>query len=95
MFHSDLHVMQGDWPKSSKVQTEHKPLVGGHEGAGTVVAVGGERAEQYVRVGDRVGIKWIASADLACEHCRMGDEMLCSKALCSGFDVDGTFQQCE
>ena len=33
--HTDLHAMLGDWPLATKL-----PLVGGHEGAGVVVARG-------------------------------------------------------
>ncbi|KAE9398605.1 NAD(P)-binding protein [Gymnopus androsaceus JB14] len=30
---------------------------------------------------------------LNCEHCKKGREQNCSQALCSGFTVDGTFQE--
>lgn len=53
--HSDLHVRNADWPTKAKL-----PLVGGHEGIGRVVAVG-EHSASNVKVGDRVGIKWIAN----------------------------------
>lgn len=33
--HTDLHAVNGDWPLATKL-----PLVGGHEGAGVVVAKG-------------------------------------------------------
>jgi len=33
--HTDLHALNGDWPVPTKL-----PLVGGHEGAGVVVAKG-------------------------------------------------------
>lgn len=33
--HTDLHAVNGDWPIPTKL-----PLVGGHEGAGVVVAKG-------------------------------------------------------
>jgi D-arabinose 1-dehydrogenase-like Zn-dependent alcohol dehydrogenase len=35
IFCSDLHAVNGDWPLATKL-----PLVGGHEGAGVVVAKG-------------------------------------------------------
>lgn len=54
--HTDLHAMQGDWPLPVKI-----PLVGGHEGAGTVVKTGS--LVQDVQVGDDVGIK-VSSAPL-------------------------------
>ncbi|EST07927.1 Alcohol dehydrogenase GroES-like protein [Kalmanozyma brasiliensis GHG001] len=85
--HTDLHAMLGDWPLDNKL-----PLVGGHEGAGVVVALG-EGADQFVKIGDRVGIKWIATSCLNCSFCRTGAEPNCPHAQCSGFSVDGSFQK--
>ncbi|GAV30428.1 hypothetical protein PMKS-003940 [Pichia membranifaciens] len=39
--HTDLHAWKGDWPLAAKL-----PLVGGHEGAGIVVAKGSAFCEQ-------------------------------------------------
>ncbi|GAK64281.1 mannitol-1-phosphate dehydrogenase [Moesziomyces antarcticus] len=85
--HSDLHALQGDWPAPTKL-----PLIGGHEGAGIVVALG-PGSQEYVQVGDRVGIKWIADACLNCEWCRLTHEINCAQYKPSGYAVDGTFQQ--
>jgi propanol-preferring alcohol dehydrogenase len=68
-------------------------LIGGHEGAGYIVALG-EHSDTDLKVGDKVGIKWIASSCNRCSFCRQGYEPLCKSALCSGFTVDGSFQQC-
>lgn len=59
--HSDLHIMKDEWGRSPAL-----PLVGGHEGIGVVVAVGGDAdlEQEEVKVGDRVGIKWIAGTCL-------------------------------
>ena len=48
--HTDLHAVNGDWPIPPKL-----PLVGGHEGAGVVVAKGDLVKE--VEIGDHAGIK--------------------------------------
>jgi D-arabinose 1-dehydrogenase-like Zn-dependent alcohol dehydrogenase len=48
--HTDLHAVNGDWPLPTKL-----PLVGGHEGAGVVVARG-ELVED-VQIGDHAGVK--------------------------------------
>ena len=48
--HTDLHAVNGDWPIPTKL-----PLVGGHEGAGVVVAKG--ELVQDVEIGDHAGIK--------------------------------------
>lgn len=84
--HTDLHAVNGDWPLPTKL-----PLVGGHEGAGVVVARG--ELVTDVEIGDHAGIKWINGSCLACDFCQQMDEPLCSKALLSGYTVDGTFQQ--
>ncbi|CEJ90066.1 hypothetical protein VHEMI05874 [[Torrubiella] hemipterigena] len=84
--HTDLHAMRDDWP------LEHKmPLVGGHEGVGVVVAQG--NLTDAVKIGDRVGIKWLNGTCLRCSFCLSGNEPLCEEALLSGYSVDGTFQQ--
>lgn len=84
--HTDLHALDGDWPLKRKL-----PLIGGHEGAGVVVARG--ELVSDVEVGDHAGIKWLNSSCLSCSFCRVADEPLCPQALLSGYMVDGTFQQ--
>lgn len=84
--HTDLHAIKGDWPLDRKL-----PLVGGHEGAGIVVAKG--ELVDGIAVGDHAGVKWLNGSCLACSFCQQGDEPLCPKALLSGYTVDGTFQQ--
>ncbi|KAK3196857.1 alcohol dehydrogenase [Lecanicillium sp. MT-2017a] len=84
--HTDLHAMQGDWPIPSKM-----PLVGGHEGAGIVVARG--ELVKDVELGDHVGIKWLNGSCLSCTYCQASDEPLCLSAALSGYTVDGSFQQ--
>jgi len=82
--HTDLHAARGDWPVKPEL-----PFVPGHEGVGTVVAVG-EHVER-VRVGDLVGNAWLASACGACEFCESGWETLCPAQRNSGYSVDGSF----
>jgi alcohol dehydrogenase, propanol-preferring len=48
--HTDLHAVNGDWPLKTKL-----PLVGGHEGAGVVVAKG--ELVKDIEIGDHAGIK--------------------------------------
>lgn len=84
--HTDLHAMKGDWPLAHKL-----PLVGGHEGAGIVVAKG--ELASGVEIGDHAGIKWLNGSCLACEYCKTSDEPLCTTPQLSGYTVDGTFQQ--
>jgi len=84
--HTDLHAMMGDWPLDTKL-----PLIGGHEGAGVVVAKG--ELVQDIEIGDYAGIKWLNASCLSCSYCQTSDEPLCAKALLSGYTVDGSFQQ--
>ncbi|THV02641.1 GroES-like protein [Dendrothele bispora CBS 962.96] len=86
--HTDLHAALGDWPLKATL-----PLIGGHEGVGTIVAIADHTSKSPVNVGDRVGIKWLADSCLQCEQCRKGLEQCCSEAKLSGFTVDGTFQE--
>lgn len=84
--HTDLHAVNGDWPLPTKL-----PLVGGHEGAGVVVAKGDLVTD--IEIGDYAGVKWINGSCLACDFCQTSDEPLCPRALLSGYTVDGSFQQ--
>jgi propanol-preferring alcohol dehydrogenase len=85
--HSDLSLIT-----NSLSQTPAEGQIGGHEGVGIVVKLGlGVVAHQ---LGDRVGVKFIASACLTCEACLYGEESRCPKRKLSGFRNDeGTFQQ--
>jgi propanol-preferring alcohol dehydrogenase len=42
--------------------------VGGHEGVGKIVKLGPGTESSNLKLGDRVGVKWVSSA---CGHCRM------------------------
>ncbi|CAE6489113.1 unnamed protein product [Rhizoctonia solani] len=84
--HSDLHMARGDWPIMPT-----PPLVGGHEGAGFIVAIG-PGTQAPVKIGQAVGLKWISSSCLSCEPCARGNEPICSSAVQTGFAIDGTFQ---
>jgi hypothetical protein len=61
--HTDLHAVNGDWPLATKL-----PLVGGHEGAGVVVAKGDQVTD--IEIGDHAGVKWINGSCLACDFCQ-------------------------
>jgi propanol-preferring alcohol dehydrogenase len=51
--------------------------VGGHEGVGKIVKLGPGAENASVKIGDRVGIKWMASICLNCEACRAGMDGNC------------------
>ena len=84
--HTDLHAVKGDWPVKPS-----PPFIPGHEGVGTVAAIG--RAVRGVKEGDRVGIPWLHTACGYCSHCRTGWETLCASQLNSGYSVNGSFAE--
>jgi propanol-preferring alcohol dehydrogenase len=67
--HTDLHAVNGDWPLPTKL-----PLVGGHEGAGIVVAKGDNVHD--IEIGDHAGVKWINGSCLACDFCQQSGKSL-------------------
>ncbi|MEU3848062.1 Zn-dependent alcohol dehydrogenase [Micrococcus terreus] len=68
--HSDLHALDGDWETPA-------PMVLGHEGAGTVIAVGSEVID--LQIGDHVILSWTPSCQ-RCEYCVSGNPVLCQLA---------------
>jgi alcohol dehydrogenase, propanol-preferring len=67
--------------------------VGGHEGVGTVASLGSGTESSKLKVGDRVGIKWMASACGNCPPCFAGVDACCTTGKISGYYYPGTFQQ--
>jgi uncharacterized zinc-type alcohol dehydrogenase-like protein len=67
--HTDLHLINNDFGLSTY------PLVPGHEVVGEVVAVGSAVTE--LRVGQRVGVGFLAGADFTCEQCAAGRDNMC------------------
>uniref|UniRef100_A0AAV1VG03 alcohol dehydrogenase n=2 Tax=Peronospora matthiolae TaxID=2874970 RepID=A0AAV1VG03_9STRA len=86
--HSDISVWQGEGPPLSK----QFPMVGGHEGTGHIAAIG-DHTRTCLRIGDAVGVKWLAHTCLGCEDCRKGHETTCASAEVHGLTRHGTFQQ--
>lgn len=82
--HTDLHAAQGDWPVKPQ-----PPFVPGHEGYGTVVALG--PGVDDLEVGDKVGNAWLWSACGRCEYCHTGRETMCEKQQNGGYAVNGSF----
>ncbi|KAJ5782366.1 hypothetical protein N7457_004140 [Penicillium paradoxum] len=89
--HSDLGVMTNTW-RMLPYPTQ-PGQVGGHEGVGTVVKFGPGAENSNLKIGDRVGVKWIASACGHCQPCGIGADGLCFNQKISGYYHPGTFQQ--
>ncbi|MEZ5400118.1 MAG: zinc-dependent alcohol dehydrogenase [Bryobacteraceae bacterium] len=85
--HSDLHVVDGDWPRLKPVT--RIPLIPGHEVVGVVEKLGDGVTE--LAVGQRGGVPWLHWACGTCEYCAAGRETLCSKQAITGVTVNGGF----
>lgn len=88
--HSDYSVMTNGWSFLPAPTPANQ--VGGHEGVGTVVKLG-VGAEQQCKVGDRVGIKWMAGTCSTCRNCLNGNDVGCPQGAISGYFTPGTFQE--
>jgi propanol-preferring alcohol dehydrogenase len=82
--HTDLHAAEGDWPVKP-----NPPFIPGHEGVGTVEAVGA--GVRGIKEGDRVGVPWLHTACGHCRHCVGGWETLCCDQQNTGYSVNGGF----
>jgi propanol-preferring alcohol dehydrogenase len=82
--HTDLHAVEGDWPVKP-----NPPFIPGHEGVGSVVALG--EGVTNLTLGQLVGNAWLFSACGDCQYCNAGWETLCEKQQNAGYSVDGSF----
>jgi propanol-preferring alcohol dehydrogenase len=80
---TDLHVVDGEL-------TDPKlPIVPGHEIVGRVAALGARVAG--FRIGERVGVPWLAATCGVCPYCGAGRENLCDAPLFTGYTRDGGY----
>ena len=84
MCHSDEHLRTGD-------STGRLPMVGGHEGAGVIEAVGPDVTR--VKAGDHVVCSFIPACGI-CRYCSTGHQNLCDwgAQMMTGMLADGTFR---
>lgn len=82
---TDLHVVEGDLP------AHRRPLIPGHQIAGTVDACGAGATR--FRAGDRVGVPWLRWTCGACRFCSTGRENLCERARFTGWDANGGYAE--
>jgi NDMA-dependent alcohol dehydrogenase len=95
--HSDDHILKGDMSMSNDVAREFGltpmfPLIGGHEGSGTVIEVGDGVTE--FAAGDHVVMSFVAVCG-QCRWCATGMEYLCdfgAMTMAPGMPTDGTFR---
>src|ERR1700730_17217271 len=95
--HSDGHVLRGDMSVSNEIARELGitpmfPMIGGHEGSGTVVEIA-DGVTEFAQ-GDHVVMSFVA----VCGHCRWcasGMEYLCDEGaatMAPGMPTDQTFR---
>lgn len=101
--HSDYSIMTNGWKALPFPTAEGQ--VGGHEGGcdvyvltlgvGYVVKLGPglDEATSPVKIGQRVGIKWVSAICGACPACLAGRDGVCSNNKVSGYYTPGTFQE--
>ena len=82
---TDLHVVDGELPNPKL------PLIPGHEIVGRIEKLGYDVKE--FRVGERVGIPWLAWTCGGCKFCQSNRENLCERARFTGYTVDGGYAQ--
>jgi propanol-preferring alcohol dehydrogenase len=82
---TDLHVIEGELPPRKF------PVIPGHQVVGVVEQLG--EGASRLRVGARVGIPWLHSADQTCEYCRKGMENLCDHPEFTGYTADGGYAE--
>jgi propanol-preferring alcohol dehydrogenase len=83
--HTDLHTVEGD------IHPPALPITPGHQVVGFIDAVGA--GVTAVRLGARVGVPWLYSADGECKYCQRGNENLCPRARFTGFHIDGGYAE--
>ncbi|MBX9456960.1 MAG: alcohol dehydrogenase catalytic domain-containing protein [Rhizobium sp.] len=85
--HSDVHIWKGE------VQPPHapSPFILGHEGVGTVEAVG-DGVEGW-DLGDMAGVPWLHDTCMHCDECLDGQESFCQHQRAHGLNVPGGFAE--
>ncbi len=82
---TDLHIVDGD------LQDGKTPLIPGHEIIGEVVEV--PKSTNHFKVGDKVGIPWLAYTCGRCHFCLSNRENLCENAEFTGYTINGGYAE--
>ncbi|PAV59514.1 hypothetical protein WR25_16320 isoform A [Diploscapter pachys] len=84
--HTDVHCHEGIYGPLVKL-----PYIGGHEGSGKIVKMGGN--VKNWKIGDKVGVQMMNNACSSCEFCKKEKHFLCPSIVEFGVSRPGTFQQ--
>jgi len=82
---TDLQLCEGD------LGAHRLPVIPGHQVVGRIQAVG--PGVDGGRLGERVGITWLAGTCGTCRFCTSGRENLCESAEFTGWDRDGGYAE--
>lgn len=83
--HTEIDEIEGRTPPPSY------PIIPGHQVVGLVIKNGTDATR--FKIGDRVGVAWIASACGHCEFCTAGVENLCPEFRATGRDRNGGYAE--
>lgn len=83
--HTDLHEIEAELPLPKL------PLIPGHQVVGRVDQLGPQVSK--LKVGDRVGLAWLAQTCQTCEFCKSDNENLCPQARFTGYHIDGGYAE--
>lgn len=82
---TDLHIIEGD------IKPKKLPIVPGHQIVGIVESVG--NMVTRFKIGERVGVIWLATSCGKCKFCLKDLENLCLQAEFTGYTVDGGYAE--
>jgi propanol-preferring alcohol dehydrogenase len=85
--HTELDEIEG------RTRPAHLPIILGHQVVGIIEAQPMELLESTVKVGQRVGVAWIASTCGHCQYCLSGQENLCPYFQATGRDINGGYAE--
>jgi alcohol dehydrogenase, propanol-preferring len=86
--HTELDEIEGRTPPPQL------PVILGHQVVGIVEGVQSlEILDSAIKIGQRVGVAWIASACGHCEYCLSGQENLCPEFKATGRDINGGYAE--
>src|SRR5215217_7390118 len=86
--HTELDEIEGRTPPPQL------PVILGHQIIGIVDGVRPlEMLDSVIKIGQRVGVAWIASACGHCEYCGSGQENLCPEFKATGRDINGGYAE--
>lgn len=82
---TDLHILD------QELHSPKLPLIPGHQIVGVIEEIGSNVT--HLKLGECVGIAWLASACGECLYCKLGKENLCDKAIFTGYTRDGGYAE--